>query len=255
MAKKQRPEPRGATPLPRQKVARQWQWSLPSLPWHWLALPVLLLALVYGTQWLVQRWPLTAIEVTGRMSAWDAGRIGQELLWVKDESFFSLDVEQVHQQLQALPLVMQVSVRKRWPGTLDIHLTEDVPVAVWNGSELLSASGMLSRIPEGLDVSTLTGMEGPGQQAAQAVRYFRRIQQVLNERAVRVEKLSISATGAVQARLSNGWSVEFGRQYFEERVLRLEKLLLQLPQEKVATVDLRYGKGAAISWRREQEMG
>ena len=36
---------------------------------------------------------------------------------------------------------------------------------------------------------------------------------------------------------------------FEDRIIRLEQLLRYLPQEKVAKIDLRYGKGAAISWR------
>jgi cell division septal protein FtsQ len=34
----------------------------------------------------------------------------------------------------------------------------------------------------------------------------------------------------------------------EQRLERLIELLKILPQEKVAVVDLRYGKGAAIKW-------
>ena len=151
--------------------------------------------------------------------------------------------------------MLQVNVRKRWPGTLDIRLYEDVPVALWNNDQLLSASGMLSAVPAGLETAGLTRMQGNPAQAEQAVRYFRRIQQVLSGQSVRVEHLHIAATGAVRTQLTNGWQVEFGRQYFEERVMRLAALLASLPQEKVQAVDLRYGKGAAIRWHRDQEMG
>lgn len=255
MAKKKPDLPRGATPRPVAKPARQWRLPQWHIRWQWLALPVLGLALVAGMRWGYQSWPVTVIDVGGRLSVWQADDIARQLVWVKSESFFSLDVEQVHQQLQALPLVLQVNVRKRWPGTLDIRLYEDVPVALWNNDRLLSASGTLSAVPEGLDTTGLTRMQGSSAQAEQAVRFFRRIQQVLAGQAVRVMQLHITATGAVQVQLNNGWQVEFGRQYFEQRVLRLAELLTRLPQEKVQAVDLRYGKGAAIRWHQDQEMG
>jgi len=255
VAKKKPDIPRGATPRPVAKPARQWRLPQLNIRWQWLLLPLLLVALVAGMRWGYQSWPVTAIDVSGRLSVWQADEIARQLVWVKGESFFSLDVEKVHRQLQALPLVLQVNVRKRWPGTLDIRLYEDVPVALWNNDQLLSASGMLSAVPAGLETAGLTRMQGSSVQAEQAVRYFRRIQQVLAGNAVRVEQLHITATGAVRTQLNNGWQVEFGRQYFEERVLRLAALLARLPQEKVQAVDLRYGKGAAIRWHQDQEMG
>lgn len=255
MAKKRRDVPRGATPLPKRKESRQWNIALPKIHWQWLFVPLLLVMLVGGARWMYHSWPVTNIEVTGRMSFWQEDDIRQRLSWVTEESFFSLDVNTVYQQVQALPLVVKATVRKRWPGTLEVQLTEDIPVALWNSDQLLSASGGLSAVPDGMNVSHLTSMQGPAQQAEQAVRYFRRVQQMLNTQSVMVKHLSISATGSIRVLLSNGWQVEFGRQYFEERVLRLEKLLQYLPQEKVAGIDLRYGKGAAIRWRHEQEIG
>lgn len=255
MAKKQREVPRGATPRVEKKSPRTWNVRLPAIRWQWLLLPFMAAALMSGMHWGYKSWPVTEVDVSGRMSVWNAEQIAGQLQWVTGESFFSLDVDKVHQQLKVLPLVLQVTVRKRWPGTLEVRLFEDVPVAVWNRTQLLSASGLLSNIPEGVVLSALTQMEGENDQAEQAVRYFRRIQQVLAGQPVRVDRLRVAATGAIQAVLSNGWQVEFGRQYFEERVLRLEKLLATLPQEKVAAIDLRYGKGAAIRWHHEQELG
>lgn len=255
MAKKKPDIPRGATPRPVAKSARQWRLPRWNIRWQWLLLPLLVIALTAGMRWGYQSWPVTAIDISGRLSVWQPAELAQQLAWVNQESFFSLDVEKVHRQLQKLPLVLQVNVRKRWPGTLEVKLYEDVAVAVWNKNGLLSASGMLGAIPPGFDVSMLTHMEGEASQAEQAVRYFRRIQQVLAGRSVRVTHLRVAATGSVQAQLNNGWQVDFGRQYFEERVLRLEALLARLPHDQVVAVDLRYGKGAAIRWQRNQEMG
>ncbi len=257
MAKKQKPAPRGATFIPQKKVKKEWNVSLPSMPkiaWRWLLVPLFAGLFIVSTHWVYKSTPVTAIEFNGAFTVWSPEQLTQPLLWIKDESFFSLDVKKVHQQLQALPLIKHVSVRKQWPGTIQVNITEDVPIALWNNDKVLSASGKVSNLPQGMNTEDLIQMSGAGQQTEQVVRYYRRLQQVLNDQKIRVLELSVSEVGSVEAKLSNGWHVKLGRQYIEERVERLERILRYFPQEKVAIVDLRYGKGAAIRWREQQEI-
>lgn len=249
-----RETPRGAT-LRVEKEPRQWNITLPAIAWQWLLIPVVAVAVFWSGREAYQSWPIEQIEVSGRLSAWQADDLAENISWVKGESFFSLDMKKVYSSLAGLPLVHQVTVRKRWPDTVEVKITEDVPMALWNDNQLLSVSGRISDIPTGLNTDGLTRIEGQQINADTAMRYFRRIQQNLTERELKIERLSVDTVGAVEVRLSNGWLVKFGRQYFEERLHRLERLLAKLPQEKVRSLDLRYGKGAAIAWRSEQEMG
>ncbi|MCD8521107.1 MAG: FtsQ-type POTRA domain-containing protein [Saccharospirillaceae bacterium] len=252
MAKKA--APRGATPVI-VKQPRQWRVTMPVIAWQWLLVPCLLAGLLAGMRWGYQSWPMSNVEVKGRLSVWNPEDIAERIVWVKDESFFSLDLQKVYEQLSGLPLIMQVTVRKRWPGTLELTVYEDVPMAIWNNDQLLSANGRLSEIPAHLDAGNLARIDGDHRYAEEAVRHFRRIQQSLMHLNVGINRLTVSAVGAVDVELSNGWQVRFGRQYFEERVQRLELLIAQLPENAVVSVDLRYGKGAAIGWRPVQEMG
>ncbi len=249
-----REAPRGAT-LRVEKQPRQWNVTLPAIAWQWLLIPVIAIAVIWTGRETYQSWPIEQIEVSGRLSAWQAEDLADNISWVKGESFFSLDMKKVYSSLAGLPLVHQVTVRKRWPDTVEVKITEDVPMALWNDNQLLSVSGRISEIPAAFNTVGLTRIEGQQINADTAMRYFRRIQQNLTERELKIERLSVDAVGAVEVRLSNGWLVKFGRQYFEERLHRLERLLAKLPQEKVRSLDLRYGKGAAIAWRPEQEMG
>lgn len=258
MSKNRKPNPRGATPIAPKKVKKEWNVSLPSMPkiaWRWLLAPLFSGLLVFTAHWIYKSTPVTTIEFNGTFSVWSAEQLTEPLMWVKDESFFSLDVKKVHKQLQALALIKHVSVRKQWPGTIEVTISEDVPIALWNNDKVLSASGKISDLPTGLNTEALIQMSGAGQQAEQVVRYYRRLQQVLNHQKLRVLELRVSEIGSVEAKLSNGWHVKLGRQYIEERVERLDKILRYIPQEKVAIVDLRYGKGAAIRWREQQEIG
>ncbi|MDK2777205.1 MAG: FtsQ-type POTRA domain-containing protein [Pseudomonadota bacterium] len=253
MAKKKE-IPRGATPLVTREK-RQWQLTLPSVPWQWIVLPLLVAGVIAGGRWAYQSWPITGVEISGRLTVWKAEDVAAKISWVKDENFFSLDPQQVYQDVATMPLIRQVVVRKRWPGTVELTLTEDLPMAVMNGNKLLSVSGVISDIPAGLSTEGLAHIDGDETQAETAIRYFRRIQQSLNGRELKIDQLAVNATGAVTVDLSNGWKIHFGRQYFEERIQRLAILLAKLPPEAVDSLDLRYGKGAAIRWRSVQEMG
>lgn len=70
-------------------------------------------------------------------------------------SFFELDVKAVHDQVQALPWVATVSVRKQWPDALQVYVVEHKPVAYWNSDLLLNSAGGVfqansTRLPETL---------------------------------------------------------------------------------------------------------
>jgi len=253
VAKKAAP-PRGATPL-QVKEKREWSITLPRIPWRLFGSLALVALLVTGGRWVYHSWPIQDIEINGRLNVWKAEDIAHQLSWVKGESFFSLDPQKVYQQVAGLPLVKQVMVRKKWPGTLQIMVAEDLPMALMNGKKLLSMAGDVSEIPEGYDISQLARINGDETKVAIAVRYFRRVQQSLKQKELKIDLLTINRVGSVSLNLSNGWEVKLGRQYFEERVQRLSTLLSKLPQADVESLDLRYGKGAAVRWRTTQEMG
>lgn len=251
-----KPPTRGATPLPKKKE-RQWQWRIPAIAWQWLVYPVLGVLLVVAVQALYSRWPIQEIEVQGRLIVWQPEQIAASLLWVKEEHFFTVDLTRIQQQVSDMPLVAHVQVRKRWPGRIELRVFEEVPMARWGTNALVTVNEKISAMPAGYDADSLALISASEDHLDVALRSFRHIQQAFEHHrtAVQVVSLQVSATGSIRVRLDNDWYVEFGRQYFEERVQRLDFLLQRLPQDEVATIDLRYGKGAAVAWHPPRENG
>ena len=252
MTKDKHRAPRGATLLPQPKVRKALVFPKVVLPrvglvW-WLLLVVVLVFLVSGRVGY-NVWPVTKISISGPLHSYHSEQLEEQLQWVLQESFFSLDVDKVREQLLGLPLLMPVTVNKRWPGVLSVVVREEIPIALWNQSQLLTANGGLSEIPMNFSVDHLIALQGPEQQVQNATLYFRRLQQMLHSHGVHIVQFKITPVASIQADLSNGWQVKFGRQYYEQRMARLKKLLVNIPAEKISTIDLRYGKGAAIQWR------
>ena len=227
----------------------QRQFHLPV----WLMQSVIVVLVGYGSFWGLQQvswgWPADNIEVEGEFRYWTAQQLGQELLWIKELNFFSLDVREVREQLEALPLIQSVQVKKIWPDSLVIKFKEDIPVARWNDQTLLNPVADKLQLPGRFDSSGLPVLTGPENKEEQVMRQFQRLQQKLQVVGESVVSLRMNPVGSWQLQLANGWLVNLGREQQELRIRRLVELLKILPQEKVAVVDLRYGKGAAIEWQ------
>ena len=114
-------------------------------PWLGLAfLLAVLIGLGYGF-WRIHLWledeqkvPVQKIVVTGEHSFIEQENVKIGMIRQRHPgSFFELDVERVHQDLEAMPWVYRASVRKRWPNSLNVYLVEQVAAAVWNSDHVV----------------------------------------------------------------------------------------------------------------------
>lgn len=218
----------------------------------WLVQTVFVVCLLVGSGWGLQQvrwgWPVENVEIEGEFRYWQAEDLAKQLLWVKEQNFFSLDVRKVKQELEQLALIKKAQVKKIWPDTLLVKFKEDIPVAVWNNEALLNPKGEELLLPGSFEQTKLPKLFGPVQKTEQIMRQFQRFQSRLSGIDAVMISLSLNSVGSWQVELENGWTVRLGRHQLEQRLERLIELLKILPQEKVAVVDLRYGKGAAIKW-------
>ncbi|WP_369984546.1 cell division protein FtsQ/DivIB [Thalassolituus sp.] len=221
----------------------------------WLALPIVLGGLFLGSRQLMDHWVINQVDVRGDMIVWNAQDLEKQVAWVVGEGFYSADLNAVYDVFINMPLIKDVQVRKRWPDYIEITVSEDIPMAVWNGRQLIGIRGDLMAIPGHLNVDNLTAVTGNSEYLSDSIKHFRLIQQAMGTENIKIEQLTVSDTGSLSMTLSNQWQVQIGRSQLEQRALRLKKLIAGLPSDEVAAVDLRYGKGAAIAWREKQEKG
>ncbi|MFT4906608.1 MAG: cell division protein FtsQ [Oleispira sp.] len=218
----------------------------------WCVQSVFVISLLVLSGWGLQQvrwgWPVEQVEIEGEFRFWQAEELATELLWVKEQNFFSLDVHKVKADIEQLALIKSAQVKKIWPDTLLVKFKEDIPVAIWNQKTLLNPQGEELILPHQFDAQGLPNLFGPKEKTEQVMRQFQRFQSRLLSVDAAIVSLTMNTVGSWQVELANGWRIRLGRQQLEQRLERLIELLKILPQEKVAVVDLRYGKGAAIKW-------
>ncbi|WP_113907087.1 cell division protein FtsQ/DivIB [Aliidiomarina celeris] len=222
---------------------------------------VIVSALIGMTLWLAKTLvnedlvPFTGVIIQGERQYTADSDVVQVLTQTPVGSFFAADAEYLRQRLETLPWVYSVSVRKEWPSTLRVFIVEQVPVAIWNGTELLNQDGErfvgeVERVRE-----SLPKLEGPNPHVAEVFRQYRDIQLLLARNNHNIERFILSERFATRVWLTSGIELRLGRESQLERVQRFMDLLPTIEMEStkgVAYVDLRYDTGLAVGWHETQ---
>ncbi|MCV2884890.1 cell division protein FtsQ/DivIB [Aestuariibacter sp. AA17] len=216
-------------------------------------------ALIYGAvevnRWLEdeQRAPIHRIMVSGQYAHVSPRDIEKMIRTSHPGSFFELNVESVHRDLEAMPWVYRASVRKRWPNNLSVYLVEQEPAAIWNHDLLLNKFG--ESFPATLENSGLPTLFGPGGSEQTALNGFRAMQSLLAPTGLKIEELLLSERFAWDVRLNNGVKLKLGRSQFVDKLQRFVDVypLLAKESREVLYVDLRYDTGLAVGWKPENQ--
>ncbi|MGY5452103.1 cell division protein FtsQ/DivIB [Agarivorans sp. MS3-6] len=167
-------------------------------------------------------------------------------------NFFSLDVSKVKAELEQLPWVEHVTVRKQWPDKLSVNLQEQQVVARWNNAALLNQQGHIFDAPQQRVSEVLVNLSGPDEQAAVVLATFKQLQQVLQSDGLSIASLALNERHAWQVSLANGIVLQLGKEDKLNRIARFVSVYPQLKPEAVAYVDLRYDTGFAVGWKKQE---
>ena len=229
--------------------------QLPQINWRrvvGLLAAVCVTGAVYvSTLWLMDR-PISAVSVQGPFERVSAMQLEKALADHLHDGFLSADLGKIQRAAVALPWVSMASVQRRWPGSLEVRVTEQKPAACWGDDGLLNQSGELfvqgqPRLPA--ELPRLSGPDGSEQRVAEM--YFQ-VQAQLEQRGLAALSLDLDPRGAWTFRLNNGVVVRLGAESVEQRIERFFHALdsgVGIASDRVAYVDMRYTNGFAIGWR------
>lgn len=212
-----------------------------------LTAPVLVL---WGLVTLLDR-PVRAVTVQGPFERVSVMQLEAAVGDLRGVGFLSVDLDGVRRRVEAIDWVDEAVVRRRWPATMEVVVTEQVPAARWGDSGLLNVRGELfvddaRHVPP--ELPRLSGPEGT--QASVARRYLD-ARTLLAAAGFNLRVLALDERGSWRVELSNGVEVRLGRDAFDERLRRFVQVAGPVVTDRpgrVRYVDLRYSRGFAIGW-------
>jgi cell division protein FtsQ len=169
-------------------------------------------------------------------------------------TFFTVDLESVRSVFEDIPWVRSAELRRRWPDSLEVRIEEQVALARWGQqrreAQLVNARGELFR---GQSEAGLPVLAGPAGSEGEVTRRYIAFRDTLAPLRLTPTQVLLSSRLAWQLKLSNGITVQLGRDSERDRVEeRLARFVSAFPQtlanlqQRIDYVDLRYPNGFAV---------
>jgi cell division protein FtsQ len=226
--------------------------------WRWFAGAFfavgVVIAMAAAVSWLLdpRNLPIREVRVVGDFTHLSPNSLQRVVASKATGGFFSVDVESIRQAVMRDPWVRDVSVRRIWPDSLQVLVTEQRAAAYWGSDGLLNTAGELFHPPKASFPPASSGLlhlNGPVGSEGLVMERYRQLKTWFKPLGLTVDKVSLNSRRAWTFELQGGISVIVGRGNFD---MRVQRLLTTLPRSigphlnEIATIDLRYTNGFAV---------
>lgn len=195
--------------------------------------------------------PVSKVRIENQWQRISEAEVGTVLAPFMGNGFFDFDVLAAKAELETHPWVLQASVKRVWPDTLSLHLTEQVAIARWGEGQLLNQYGELFQPAEAKAMNALPLLTGPEAAQETVMRQYQKLNQILFPAGLRLSGLSLSKRGSWEYVLNETMQVAAGREDVFEKTQRFIDFYKSQPLEQTSrfhTIDLRYGNGIAVKY-------
>lgn len=234
------------------------------------------LALIVGGLFTLMRLPIFALQkieieaVPGStLNHVNPQEVQSALVGRLSGNFFTMNLPETRAVFETLPWIRFAAVRRIWPNTLRVSIEEQQPLALWNDTQMLNTWGQLFTANRAVveNEDSLPQFIGPDGSERLMVQRYAEISRWFAPLDVRAERLTLSDRYAWQVALSNGMTLDLGRDpgadapdpqvgvpgalSFAQRIERFvqawPKAQSQLKGRVATHADLRYPNGFALT--------
>lgn len=165
------------------------------------------------------------------------------------ESLLLVDMQQIKVELERMPWIRAVTIRREWPDTLVLNVTEEKAIARWGEASLLNQDGMIFTPDSIVGLEQLAILSGPEGSEHDVMEQYQLFNQLLYQRGLKIAELNQNERGAWSLMLANGVEIHVGSSDVMTRMRRLVAFIDPLFMDRMSaieSIDLRYDSGIAV---------
>ena len=252
----------------RMRNARPWSSSSaqPLKPGHGKKVMLAILVLIMITSLIIViqnrddigqhvNRPISKVKMDKQWQQVTEQEIAQMITGYMGVGFFNFDVIGVKETLEQHAWIREASIKRIWPDSLLLKITEQVAIALWDEDKLLNQYGEIIQPANARELNGLPILSGPIDSQIEVMEQFQLMSQLLFSSGLRLSGLTLSRRGSWYLTLNDSMQVAVGREQVIERLQRFIEFYEAQPAAQTAefsSVDLRYNNGIAVENSREE---
>ena len=239
----------------RRRKNQQWKIRLPSLPVRSIGICLIattIVILCYQLSASLLDRPIASIIIEGPFQRVTALQIEEAISDELGTGFITANLKTMRSRIIALDWIDDANVARRWPGTLAITVTEQIPAARWGQRGLLNTRGDLFVTDARHVPAELPKLSGPDGQSTVVAKQYLNLREQLIPIGLGVRAVTVDTRGAWEIVLSNGIEIRFGRRNIDTRIqlfLGMAAGIISSREAEISFVDMRYTNGFTIGWK------
>ena len=160
---------------------------------------------------------------------------------VKD-GFLSLNLSGLNKYLENEPWIRNVTIRRSWPSTIIVDITEEKPIARWGEKQVLNNVGDYLEITDKQSIKNLPTFTSEFGKSKEMIKSYQLISEIFGPTGLQVQEIRRDVVGSWLITTSSGIQINLGRDQLVQKLRRFQVVWsaqLTSQVEKIKTIDMR----------------
>lgn len=165
------------------------------------------------------------------------------------QSFWEVDLKKLKGSLEQVNWIENATIKRSWPGYLEISIDEHNPIARWGDKDLISQNGEIFRPGSQQGFEHLIYLQGDRLQVPTLLAVLETFQEKLSVLNWQVVSLSQQVDGVFRLKFDSGQELIVDSANWTTKLPRFVKAYPMLSKklvESAQSFDLRYSNGVAV---------
>ncbi|MCH9698913.1 MAG: FtsQ-type POTRA domain-containing protein [Gammaproteobacteria bacterium] len=170
----------------------------------------------------------------------------------QNAGLLSIDLMQLKTDIESIPWVKNVELERIWPDAIRIQVSEKRPYLRFGNDKMIDVDGIVFTPESTQKFSTLPRLDLQQPFTAELFKAYRDMEHLLVDNGYEIKRFLITAQNDWALELSDDIRINIGQHKPLQTFKRFIKVLALIDSHgsrKIQSVDLRYEKGLAVSYK------
>ncbi len=212
-----------------------------------------MIVVLYASSWAMMHVKSVSVDnvsIKADLKYQPAEQIREIIHQATDKGFVSVNIQDLHNQLAALPWIYQVNVQRQLPNGLLIELHEQEVIARWNDDAFINQYGEVFMPQEPIEIKGL--LHFSGKKHDEVIKLYQEAKELLHDVQMPVMSFAVDSRHVVTLTMAGDSRLIVKREDMHEQLTRWKSIVNLMLRDKVDEIkqaDLRYSNGVAVSWK------